>query len=413
MTFEGIVRRFAGFLAVLGLLVSACTTEETDASATSSATGPVEPTTTESAEAEQGVESDARPDEDEADSASPTEAPEDDPVDILDEASLQTIADRVQVAEGAFLIAVVDGNGDAHQASVGVAQDGAVPTSTDTFRVGSITKVFTALTTLTLVDDGLVDLESPVSDYVTRVAVPEGLTVRDLLQHRSGLFDTVSVEGFLPQILVDQARVWTPEEQMELISDRRPLFAPGAQFSYSSTNYVVLGVLIEEVTGRPYHEAVRNRITDPLALSSTYLAGFEAGPEPFDPYTNPSVTADGESFGYTAIASAAWSAGAMVSSAPDLHTLFVALFKNQIISPELTGQVTTGVSYGLGVELDDWPNGLVGHTGGIFGYLTFVRHSVESEITAFFALTDDGANPLPARRPLVDALAAAGSATAD
>ena len=318
--------------------------------------------------------------------------------DLLDAAYLTDLASGVAVSEGAFIVAIVDSDGAAVSGSSGADANGASPGVEDVFRIGSITKIFTSLATLTLVDEGLVDLDAPADSYVTRVAVEPDITVRDLLRHRSGIDNYTSVDGFFETVIAESDRVWEPEEQVNSVADRPLLFDPGSTFSYSNTNYVVLGILIEEVTGQRYHEVVRERIIDPLDLSATYLAGFEEGTEPFDPY-------DGSDYDYTSIATSAWSAGAMVSDAADLHSLFTALFAEEIVSSALVDELTADSFYGLGVELDRWRSGLLGHAGGIPGYFTFVRHSTRSGITAFFAATDDSADMAPAIDPVLDLLA--------
>lgn len=200
------------------------------------------------------------------------------------------------------MIAVVDQKGEAIHASIGSDADGNTPSASDSFRVGSITKVFTPLATLTLVDEGAIDLDSPAADYVSRVAVPANVTVRDLLRHRSGIYNVTDVPGFFATVFETPQRVWTAEDQLELIDDRDPLFEPGSQFRYSNSTYVILGVLIEEVTGQRYDEVIRARIIDPLDLTATYLDGFEDGPIPFDPYDHDAASVGDAHYDYTSIA---------------------------------------------------------------------------------------------------------------
>lgn len=318
--------------------------------------------------------------------------------DLLDADYLSDLAGAIRSVEGATLVAIVDSDGTAISGGSGGDANGEIPDADDVFRIGSITKVLTSLTTLTLVEEGLIDLDAPASDYVTRVDVDPGITVRALLGHRSGIDNYTDVEGFFDTVSAESERVWEPEEQVNSVGDRALLFEPGSRFSYSNTNYTILGILIEEVTGSPYHEVVRERIIDPLGMSSTYLAGFEQGPEPFDPYLA------GSGYDYTSIATSAWAAGAMVSNATDLHTLFTALFDEEIVSSAMIDEITADSFYGLGVELDRWQGGLIGHGGGIPGYTTLVRHSTSSGITAFFASTDPSADLSPAADPVIDLL---------
>ena len=314
---------------------------------------------------------------------------------------IDAVASDTEVTDGTFTFAVVDSEGEAIAGSNGTDAAGNAPTATDVFRIGSITKVFTSAVVLTLVDDGVVDLDAAANTYVTRVPVPDDVTVRDLLRHTSGIFNYTDVASFFPAVLDAPDRLWTPEEVVAVIADEPSVFEAGAEFGYSNTNYAILGVLIEEVTQRPYHDIVRERIISPLDLSSTYLAGYESGQEVFDPYEHEGAAG----FDYTSLASSAWSAGAMVSSAGDLHTLFTALFDDQIVPSELVEQMTNGDEYGLGIELGEANQGLFGHSGGINGYETFVRHSVDSGTTAFLASTDPNADTRYAREKLFEGFA--------
>ncbi len=325
----------------------------------------------------------------------------------LDDEFLAETLEGLTVPEGAVLFSVVDSDGPTGQASVGSDDAGRAPTADDPFRVGSITKIFTAVTILTLVDDGLIDLDTQAADYVTRFPVPADVTVRDLLRHRSGIYNVTNIPGFFDQVMEAPDRVWTPEAQMDLIADRDQLFEPGSHFSYSNTNYLVLGVLIEEVTGEDYHDVVRSRIIDRVGMSSTYLDGFEDGPMPFDPYEGSAPDVD-DRYDYTSIASAAWAAGGMVSSGSDLHRLFSALYGGDILSGESLTEMTAGDEYGLGLELSDWPHRLIGHGGSIPGYGTFVRYSVHADVTVFLATTYPSLNPQSQIRAVVEALAALG-----
>ena len=300
-------------------------------------------------------------------------------------------ADRVWVPDGlgALLVTVHDGEDGVLHASQGADPDGKAPLPSDTFRVGSITKVFTSVVVLMLADEGLVDLDAPVGDYVSRVDVPPEVVVRDLLGHTSGIANYTDVPGFFDTIQEDTGRVWLPEEMVELVAGEQPLFEPGSDFSYSNTNYIILGILIEEVTERPYHEVVRARILEPLAMSSTYVAGVEDGPDPFGAYTSIEGPVAAIDFDYTSIATSAWSAGAMVSSPQDLHLLLTALFDGQIISDESLAQMTAGEEYGLGIAVWESPAGIFGHNGGIPGYSTLVVHAPETGSTAFWVATGE------------------------
>jgi D-alanyl-D-alanine carboxypeptidase len=342
--------------------------------------------------------------DDEPSADAETEAEADSTLDSFDGdlgAFLDDRVERLQVPAdaGAVMVAVIDAEQNAVSAADGADPDGVVPTPADPFRVGSITKVFTSLTTLSLVDDGLVALDDSVGDLVTRVAVPSGVTVRDLLQHTSGIPNLTDVEDFFDSVGQDRTRRWTPEEAVDVVADREPDFEPGEEFAYSNTNYIVLGILIEELTGRPFHQVTRERVIEPAGLVTTYLAGAEDGPAPVAAYAEvgdrPPSPID---FDYTSLATAAWSAGAMVSSAEDLHRLFTALYDGEIITDEMRSEMTANEGYGLGIEPWEMQDSLVGHGGDIDGYHTLVFHAPESGLTAFWASTSDGLS----FHPLVD-----------
>ena len=312
----------------------------------------------------------------------------------LDESYLVGLMDRLDVpddAEGTVTVAVIDADGTSISAADGNTPDDALPGPGDPMRVGSITNVFTSLTTLSLVDDGSIALDDPAANHVSRVPVPDGVTVRDLLQHSSGIPEHVDVDGFVDDLYADHARVWTPEETIGLVAGMEADFEPGADFGYSSTNYIILGILIEEVTGRPVHEVIRERVIDVVDMPTTYLDGFEDGPAPVAAFTGlrgaPPELID---FDYTSIATVAWTAGAMVSSGEDLHHLFTALVAGDIVPEELVAEMIANEEYGLGIEPWDDDDSLIGHGGRIFGFETLVFHHPESGQTAFWASTSDG-----------------------
>jgi D-alanyl-D-alanine carboxypeptidase len=301
---------------------------------------------------------------------------------LNDQAFLDEQLSRVVAApRGAFMVAIVDSSGRTVHASEGPDSDKRLPTPEDTFRVGDITKIFTSLLTLLLVDEGVVDLDAPAANYVTRVRVPPGVTVRDLLQHTSGIPNFVETPGFWDRVLNRPRRVWSPEDVAGLVEDQAPLFEPGAEFGFADTNYVVLGILIEEVTGQDFAQEMRTRIIRPLGLDSTYLAGSEKGPEPFGAYTSMRGDHEPIDFDYTSAATAEWAAGAMVSSAIDLHALLSAVFERRVISEESLAEMTANDEYGLGIGYAG--ENLYGHDGWMPGYGTVVLHGPRSGMTAF------------------------------
>lgn len=324
---------------------------------------------------------------------------------VLDAEFLAEQMNALTVPEdiGALMIAVVEGD-ETIWAADGADPTGNAPTPSDPFRVGSISKVFTSLTTLSLVDDGLIGLDDPVVDHVSRVTVPDDVTVRHLLQHTSGVRNYTNEFGFFDDVLNEEGRRWSAEEIVELVSEGAPQFPAGAEFSYSNTNFIILAIMIEEITGQPFSEVLRARVIDPVGMPNTYLAGAEDGPEPFGAYSTVSGDLAPIDFDYTSIATSAWSAGAMVSSAEDLHALFTALYDNQIISTEMLAEMTANEEYGLGLQLWDPAKSAIGHGGDIPGYHTLVFHSPATGKTAFWVSSGDALSFGPSVDDVVEAL---------
>jgi D-alanyl-D-alanine carboxypeptidase len=299
---------------------------------------------------------------------------------------------------GSVLVAVVESDGSmSHAARTADSENPAIGPD-DRFRVGSVTKMFTSVLTLGLVENGLVDLDAPAGDYISRIDLPEGVTVRQLLQHRSGIAN-YTVGEFFEQTRADDSRVWTAEEVVAVIADEPAQFEPGAEFGYSNTNYILLGVLIEEVTGETYDAALRARIIDPLGLGNTFLSVGDDEQDVAPAHTAfftdslALITED-----YTAIATGAWSAGALVSSPADMHTFLTALFGNELMNEDLLAEMTSGSDdYGLGISTE-WPEfgeQLLGHGGSIIGFNTMVLHAPETGRTGFWVTTSDYIDPHP------------------
>src|SRR3954468_19018805 len=183
------------------------------------------------------------------------------------------------------------------------------------FRVGSITKAFVATAVLQLVGERKLALEDTVERWLPAL-VPNGerITVRELLNHTSGLFAFGGDREFVTQAFQDPLRVWTPQEIVAIATAHPPTFAPGAGWSYSDTNYFVLGLIVEAATGRPLASALRRRILAPLRLRATSLPTEPdiAGPHAHGYFLRPleDVTVGSPSV--------QWAAGALVSNADDL-----------------------------------------------------------------------------------------------
>ena len=261
-------------------------------------------------------------------------------------------------------------------------------------RIGSTTKSFTALVALQLVAEGrfALDDELPGLPDVSALSTPPGppVTLRQLLNHTSGLANYVLDEAYLDDrrgeaMLEHRFDRPTPGELIAIAARRPRLAPPGERFSYGGTNYVLLGRLIEQVTGTTLAEAIADRITRPLGLTGTTLPTTETAlPEPFARLYSGLYVDGGPEHDVTEQDGAGlWAGGAMVSTLDDLLTFFGALLGGELLPADLHEQVfrtnpTTGsdwipdTRYGLGVYAQRLPGGgeVWGHTGNIHGSWT-------------------------------------------
>src|SRR5690606_19846527 len=224
-------------------------------------------------------------------------------------------------------------------------------TGDESFRIGSITKTFVATVILQLVDEKLIKLGDPIDRYLPDL-VPDGdaMTVRQILNHTSGLYDYMKGDGWSTNRWrgQDRYRDYTPRELLDEAFAHRPYFRPGQGFRYSNTNYIVAGMLIERVTARSYGAEIHRRILTPLRLSSTVIPGSDAGlPEP-------ALHATGELGDKASVEvteqnpSLDWAAGEMSSTTADLDRFFDALLGAELISARSLAQMQKTVPIGLG-----------------------------------------------------------------
>jgi D-alanyl-D-alanine carboxypeptidase len=286
-----------------------------------------------------------------------------------------------------------DENGDwVGSAGVRELSGGKVPTN-GRFRAGSITKTFVSTVVLQLVNEGRVALDDPIAQYLPRYGFDPRITVRMLLNHTSGLFNYTgepkpdgTVEPGIPLFGADFAqnrfRDYTPRQLIEVSLSKPARFAPGTSASYSNTNYIVLGQLIERLTGTPWEVQVRQRILGPLGLRDTVLPG--RWPDIPGPHAH-GYYAYHDNGQFTVLdatrlnPSWAGSAGALISTTRDLDTFISALLGGRLLPAALLAEMKAPsryAPYGLGLAaLDLGPTcGGVhyGHDGSIHGYLSYM-----------------------------------------
>jgi D-alanyl-D-alanine carboxypeptidase len=278
------------------------------------------------------------------------------------------------------------------------------------FRVGSITKTFVSTVVLQLAGEGKVDLDAPVDRYLPGLLPYKDITVRQVLQHTSGLY---SYTDALPLDPAEFEKIryqhWEPKDLVAIAAGKPLDFPPGTKWNYSNTNYIVAGLLVEKLTGRPYEKAVEQRILKPLKLSDTEVPGDNVNIR--GPHAHGYWSVDGKPSDITRInPSVAWAAGEMVSTTQDLDTFIVALTSGKLLKPAQQKEIakTTDVSpeYGLGLQVQTLPCGtkVVGHGGGIPGYSTDLLATPDNKKRLEISLTSApvGGNPGGAYKAVLD-----------
>lgn len=269
---------------------------------------------------------------------------------------------------------------------------GKVPTD-GKFRVGSITKTFVSTVVLQLVDEGELTLDDPISQHLPQFGIDQRITVRMLLQHTSGLFNYTgeqnpdgTLEPGIPlwgQEFVDNRfHTYTADDLVAVSLAKPARFEPGTQWSYSNTNYVLAGMLIEKLTGKPYADQIEDRILAPLHLRETFLPGTWPGIPGRHAHGYHSYQYEGalKTVDVTRV-NPTWasSAGEIVSTTKNLDRFLTALLDGRLLPADLLAEMRTGhpdSGYGLGLQsLDAGPEcgGLYqGHTGGMQSHQSFL-----------------------------------------
>ncbi|HVK25470.1 MAG TPA: serine hydrolase domain-containing protein, partial [Actinokineospora sp.] len=264
---------------------------------------------------------------------------------------------------------------------------------TGRFRVGSVTKMFTATVLLQLVGEGRVELDRPVSAYLPGL-LPDGdrITVRMLLQHSSGLFNYTDALPMDPEgFEAIRFQHHSPLDLVALATSRPLDFPPGTVRAYSNTNYIVAGLVIEKVTGDSYEHAVERRIIRPLRLWATEVPGDR--PDIAGPHAHGYSRVGGAPVDVSRLnPSVAWAAGAIVSSTADLDRFLAALMTGRLLPEAQLAEMlrTSPEGAGLGIFETPLPCGgsLWGHDGQIPGYSAMAvssrdgRTRVEMSVTS-------------------------------
>jgi D-alanyl-D-alanine carboxypeptidase len=285
-------------------------------------------------------------------------------------------------------VAVLREDGSVHAVGigVGVAETGRAVESTDTFRIGSITKTFVASMILQLVDEGVLSLDDTLDRWVPGFALGDAVTLRRLITHTSGVFNYTDD----PTFLILGATPATPQEVIRWALGHGQVFESGTQYEYSNTNFFLLGLVVEAATGKPLQTALQERILGPLKFTDVWLEGDKI----------PSATGFLEKTVAPAFAiSWAWAAGGMDATPTSLCRWAHALYGGggQVLPPNVVDQMVTAnvlpdgrrTSYGWGAQLfTRGKRPVVGHTGSTMGFRgeVFLDRATGDCVTV---LTDD------------------------
>jgi len=292
-------------------------------------------------------------------------------------------------------------NGAMQDFATGVADVAAQKdmTAETAFRVGSNTKPIVAVTVLQLVEEGLIGLDDPLTEYLPEYSEWSNISVRQLLNMRSGLKDFLAVLGFMLDAMGHPETPLTPAEVVEAVRSEPMDFEPGTSGKYTNTSYLLLGMIIEQVTGNTAGDEINARVIQPLGLNNTYLdigstqnaalahgyidmsvagpiLGLPAGTDMFIPdVIEVEGLIDGTNLLHPTVT---WTSGSLVSTAHDMAVFSHALFSGQLLGHDMLEEMkhtqeaslfNGPVQYGLGLQARPTAHGSsIGHGGLNFGY---------------------------------------------
>jgi D-alanyl-D-alanine carboxypeptidase len=255
---------------------------------------------------------------------------------------------------------------------------------------GSVGKTYVSAVALQLVGEGRLDLDAPVSRYLghlsyyDRLPNAAGITVRNLMNHTSGIVRYEFNPRFMEDLTADPSRTFTVEERLSYLFDADPPFAPGEGWDYSDTNYILLGMIIEEIGGRPLYSQIQDRLLEPFGLDDTVPSDSRDVPGLVQGYAGP----DNPFGGFDAMMvdgrlainpQFEWAGGGMASTAADLARWIREVHEGRVFGSALFGDFRDGIPaplgpdghYGLGVIMMTLPVGEAwGHSGFMPGYRT-------------------------------------------
>lgn len=248
-------------------------------------------------------------------------------------------------------------------------------TASTKFRIGSITKTFTSILIMQLIEDGRLSLNTPLETFYPEIPNAESITIKQLLNHRSGIASFTDQPTYVNYMTTAQS-----QEQMERrIQSYASMFEPNSQHQYSNSNYVLLGFIIESLYEKSYADVVSEKISIPLNFENTYFGNsIEIEDDEASSYR---FSGDWQLQPETHM-SVPHAAGAMVSTAKEANAFIASLFAGNLVSDgSLEQMITLEDGYGLGLfAMPFYDRTLYGHNGGIDGFVSNVAVNPEDGI---------------------------------
>ncbi len=275
-------------------------------------------------------------------------------------------------------------------------------------RFGSTVKMLTAVTVLKLAEEGKLNLDDKISSYLNgkvteKIENADRATIRQLLQHSSGIYNYIQNLKFQTASLNDLIREWKPQDLLEYSYNQKAYFKPGEDVRYSNTGYILLGLLIEEIEGKPFFKVFEEKIFIPLRLDHTKFAAEAPVPNGIvrgyvDLYSNLQVIETTYFSGwdyYTAD-------GGLISNPYDMSKFFQALMNGLILQPATLNEMLTWksplepddnffpISYGLGIFRIETPKGIAYmHSGDAIGYYANMLYFPSDSTTVIYAVNSN------------------------
>ncbi|UCF33895.1 MAG: beta-lactamase family protein [Phycisphaerales bacterium] len=296
---------------------------------------------------------------------------------------------------------------------------------TDRMFSGSIGKTYVSAVLLQLAEEGRVELDEKIAhwfgekEWFARLPNASDITLRMLLNHTTGIPRHIMTPEMQARVRQEPQKVWRPEELIAFVLDKEPLFPVGKGWAYADTNYILVGMIIEQVTGRTYYDELTDRILRPLTLDETSPADRPDLPGLVSGYTSPDnifsmpeeVAVNGR---YAVNPQLEWTGGGLIGTARDLARWAWLLYGRHVLADTSIVQLlegvptdeTSGTSYGLGVFIRNGDLGLtLGHAGWVPGYVSQMTYYADHGVAVAVQVNNDVGMSRGALRGLLDSVA--------